>query len=922
MTRQERTPEPIAIIGMSCLFPRAQSVREYWGNIKGRIDAITEIPPTHWRPEDYFNADPKAPDQTYCRRGGFLPVTDFDPSEYGISPQALEAIDTSQLLGLVVASGALLDAGYGPDRTFDRSRIGVLLGLTGTLELVIPLGARLGHPIWRRALQQAGVPDEIARDVMANIAEGYVPWQENSFPGLLGNVAAGRIANRLNLGGTNCVTDAACGSSLSAVHLAVMELETGRADMVITGGVDTFNDIFMYMCFSKTPALTPTGDARPFSVDSDGTILGEGLGMVVLKRLADARAAGDHVYAVIRSVGTSSDGKGKAIYAPSATGQASALRRTYEEAKVTTDSVGMIEAHGTGTKVGDEIELTALKEVFQTPDRTEPWIALGSVKSQIGHTKAAAGAAGLIKAALALHHKVLPPTIKISQPNPQLLTPGCPFYLATELRPWFADAATPRRAGVSSFGFGGSNFHTLLEEAGPDKKTTDWDGRAEILAFSGATRQEVLARLDAFVKAPAGEPADIAAARARHQFRATDACRLTLVEEAGRTARADLLAAARTRLADPAGPASFQLPEGVWFSSTPGAEPAAVIFPGQGSQAVGMATDLVCAFPEAFDTVRDADRAVPGLAAAIYPRPTLDPALREQQDLALRATRVAQPALGAVGYGTFRVLQRFGFTPAATAGHSYGELPALCAAGAFDTDTLWKLSRRRGELMGQGSGDRGGMIAVAATRQAIAAVIAEEKLTISIANENAPEQTVLSGSTAAIQQAKAAFAARKIRATVLAVAGAFHSPLVSDAAEPFRAEVNKAGLRPTSLPVFANTTGQPYPADPATMADLLGRQLANPVRFVSLIEAMYDAGIRTFVETGPGNKIGGLIKAILGQRPHQVIAVDASAGKRFGVADLARALAALAALGHGVRLQDWEDGEARLASFKPRQRRM
>src|SRR5262249_12149772 len=219
-------------------------------------------------------------------RGGFLTPVDFPLLDFGIAPHTVEATDTTQLLGLLVARQALIDAGYGPDRDFDRDRVSVILGVTGTLELVIPLGARLGHPIWRRALREAGVEGPVADDVVQRISESYVPWQENSFPGLLGNVVAGRIANRLDLGGTNCVVDAACASSLSAVHLAALELQAGRADLVLTGGVDTFNDVFMYMCFSKTPALSPTGSARPFDAAGDGTVLGEGLGMVVLKRLS------------------------------------------------------------------------------------------------------------------------------------------------------------------------------------------------------------------------------------------------------------------------------------------------------------------------------------------------------------------------------------------------------------------------------------------------------------------------------------------------------------------------------------------------------------------------------------------------------------------------------------------------------------
>ncbi len=452
------------------------------------------MPESHWRVSDYFDNDPKAADRTYAHRGGFLTPVDFPLLDFGIAPNSVEATDTTQLLGLMVARQALLDAGCLDNPALDRDKVSVILGVTGTLELVIPLGARLGHPIWRRALHAAGVDPATTEDVVQRIASSYVGWQENSFPGLLGNVAAGRIANRLDLRGTNCVVDAACASSLGAVNLATLELAAGRCDLAVTGGLDTFNDIFMYMCFSKTPALSPTGDARPFDADADGTILGEGLGVLVLKRLDDARRDGDRIYAVIRSIGSSSDGKGQAVYAPAAAGQVKALKQAYELAGASPATVELVEAHGTGTKVGDAIELAALEEVYRAAGPAGSWCALGSVKSQVGHTKAAAGAAGLIKAALALYHKVLPPTSKIRRPIEPLAAGTSPFYLSALERPWLPRPYHPRRAAVSAFGFGGSNFHCVLEEADPEMPGIDWDGDIQILAFSS----EIVADIDAF----------------------------------------------------------------------------------------------------------------------------------------------------------------------------------------------------------------------------------------------------------------------------------------------------------------------------------------------------------------------------------------------------------------------------------------
>jgi acyl transferase domain-containing protein len=293
-TAKKITQSPsVAIIGMGCLFPKAPGLKEYWRLLFQGEDAITDVPETHWLAKDYYDADPKKPDHVYCKRGGFISPVSFDPTEFGIPPSCLEATDTAQLLGLLVAKNALDHAGYGKDRAFNRDKTSVILGITGTQELVIPLGSRLGHPHWRKALEDSGINPEKTDEVIQKISDSYVSWQENSFPGLLGNVVAGRISNRLNLGGTNCVVDAACASSFSAIHLAILELLSGRSDMVITGGVDTLNDIFMHMCFSKTMALSPTGDIRPFSKDADGTVLGEGIGIFILKNLRGYKGNGN-----------------------------------------------------------------------------------------------------------------------------------------------------------------------------------------------------------------------------------------------------------------------------------------------------------------------------------------------------------------------------------------------------------------------------------------------------------------------------------------------------------------------------------------------------------------------------------------------------------------------------------------------------
>jgi acyl transferase domain-containing protein/NAD(P)-dependent dehydrogenase (short-subunit alcohol dehydrogenase family) len=914
----------VAIIGMGCLFPRADGLSQYWSLIRNGVDAITDVPASHWSVADYFDRDPKAPDRTYARRGGFLAPVDFPALEFGIAPQAIEATDSTQLLGLLVARQALEDAGYGPGRSLDRDRVSVILGVTGTLELVIPLGARLGHPIWRRALAAAGVDAATSDEVVGRIAASYPPWQENSFPGLLGNVVAGRIANRLDLRGTNCVVDAACASSLGAVHLALLELAAGRCDLAVTGGLDTFNDIFMFMCFSKTPALSPSGEARPFDAEADGTILGEGLGVLVLKRLADARRDGDRVYAVIRSMGTSSDGKGQAVYAPSVAGQVAALRRAYASAGLSPRTVELVEAHGTGTKIGDAAELAALEQVYRGAGPEGSWCALGSVKSQVGHTKAAAGAAGLIKVALALHHKVLPPTMKVRRPLERLARGDSPFYLNTEVRPWLSapGEAGPRRAAVSAFGFGGSNFHCVLEEAELRKSSIDWDGEVQILAFSADQPGDLSPALSALEGPPSWSEIRAVAARSRARFCSSHHHRLVLVARRGCGDWDELLAAARSRLQgrpheSGSAPAASAAPEGaprVFLGTGPRPGLLAMLFPGQGAQYLGMLRELACRFPRMQETLSRMNDAAGDQAGRcsdrIYPPPAFDETVRAAAELALRDTRIAQPAIGAVSLGLLRILDDFGVRAELVGGHSFGELTALCAAGRIDDAALAMLAQRRGALMARcAARGAGAMLAVFAAPDEVAAMAREHSLDLVVANKNAPRQCVLSGAAGEVERFRRLLQDRRITTSPIPVSAAFHSRFVASAAEPFRRTLEAVALGVARIPVFANATASPYPDDPGSARELLASQLLRPVEFVAQIDAMYRSGARTFLEVGPDAKLTGLVRSILEGRECLAMAVDASRGIAGNLYDLACSLATLAALGYAVDLTRWDEAD-------------
>ncbi len=452
-------PCDVAIVGMSCFYPNAVGAESYWRNILAKTNAVIEIPASHWDWRPYYDPDPRARDKMVSKWGGFMSDVLFDPLKYGITPKSIPNIEPLQLLLLEAVNQALGDAGY-LDRPFARERTCAILGVGGGgMPLSVAYGFRACMPLMESI---PGMP--VKSDTIIELGEGILPeWTEDSFPGILLNVAAGRVANRFNLGGPNMAIDAACGSSLAALYAGVRELQDGTSDVAIVMGGDAVQTPYAYVAFSKTHALSPKGRCRPFDADADGIALAEGVGVAVLKRLADAERDGDRIYSVIKGVGASSDGRDKGLTAPRAEGQLRALHRAYAQARVNPANVALVEAHGTGTVVGDQTEARAIGQLLRDAGADAQSCAIGSVKSMIGHSKCAAGLAGLIKTAYALHYKVLPPTL-VETPNPKANLDGGPLYLNTEARPWVHGAAHPRTAGVSAFGFGGTNFHTVLEE--------------------------------------------------------------------------------------------------------------------------------------------------------------------------------------------------------------------------------------------------------------------------------------------------------------------------------------------------------------------------------------------------------------------------------------------------------------------------
>lgn len=890
---------PIALIGMASLFPQAENLQEYWENILHEVDCIAEVPPSRWNPEDYYDPNPLAPDKTYSKRGGFVPDLDFNPMEFGLPPNLLEVTDISQLLSLVVAKQALEDSGYGESSNFNREQAGIILGVTAGRQLATPLSTRLQYPIWERVLKQSGLSESETQAVIEKIKLAYVEWNENAFPGLLGNIVAGRIANRLDLGGMNCTVDAACASSLAAFKMAISELTDYRADLMLTGGVDTDNSILTYLCFSKTPALSRTQKSRPFDAQSDGILLGEGIGMVALKRLEDAERDGDRIYAVIKGIGTSSDGRFKSIYAPRAAGQVKALERAYQDAGFEPASMGLIEAHGTGTVAGDLTEFEALKQFFAEHQSANQSIALGSIKSQIGHTKAAAGAASVIKVALALHHKILPPTINIETPNPKLDLEQSPFYLNTKARPWIrTEEQGPRRAGVSSFGFGGTNFHVLLEEHQGDRNQSVSDSsiqpyrlhrRPASIVLSAATSAQLLiesratlekfqletgvASYSAFVEACQG--AEIPEADARLGFIADSQAEMC-----------HKLAIAINWLEKQPDLSAWEHPKGIYFreSGINLKGKVVALFSGQGSQYLNMGRELAMNFPEVQQTFSAMDclcleRGETPISEVTFPAPVFTEAARTPQLDRLRRTEYAQPAIGAFSVSLFKILERAGLQPDFAAGHSFGELTALWAAKVLSDEDYFALVRARGQAMATPpttEADLGGMMAVKMPLDRVQEAI-QSFPQVAIANINSPQQVVLAGARSAIESLQQQLQNKGEMATLLPVAAAFHTPLVAYAQKPFAKAIETVKFKSPQSSVYTNATGQRYPDEPNAIRKILKDHLLNRVQFQREIETIYAAGGYCFIEFGPKATLTNLVKEILGDAPHIAVALNASA---------------------------------------------
>lgn len=919
---------PVAIVGMAVLLPGAADLDAYWRNLLDGRDAITDVPEGRWD-GDYYRpgsaTGPAAADRVYCRRGGFVDaLAEVEVTRFGIMPSSVAGTEPDQLIALNVAAAALADAG-GTDRLPDRHRVGVVLGRGGYLT---PGLVRLDQRV-RTAGQLVRTLGELLPDltsaqlgrVRAAFTERLGPESPESAIGLVPNLAASRVANRLDLRGPAYTVDAACASSLVAVDQAVTELAAGRCDLMLAGGVHHCHDITLWSVFSQLRALSPSQRIRPFHRDADGILIGEGTGVVVLKRLADAERDGDRVYAVVRGTGVASDGRAASLVNPDSAGQSYAVRQAWRAAGLdpaAPGSIGLLEAHGTATPAGDAAELATLATVFGPGDGTDRGRAvIGSVKSMIGHTMPAAGVAGLVKAALAVHHGVLLPTLHCDDPHPALA--------ATRFRPldrataWEEAPGQPvRRAAVNAFGFGGINAHVVLEQAPGARAARRADGgnpAAGTTAPAGTTPTAPAGSTAFTAKGAAPAASSDTATTNRAPVTVTEPERVLMLAADSPEGLAALLqgddSAVRAAGLDPAG-----------THPSAGRSRLAVVDPtakrltlarrvvAKGRAWTGR-NDVWCT-PAPLLSGGEAGGEGPGKLAFVFPglEGDFDPRVDDvaahfglpplTSGTAARVGDVGRHGFGVVGVGRLldAALRRMGLVPDAVAGHSVGEWTAMAAAGVYSADEVSGFM----ESFDPDTVTVPGLAfaAVGASAERVLATLEDDgwaRAGVVLSHDNAPGQSMVCGPDAAVRQVVRSFRAEGVLSQVLPFRSGFHTPMLKPYLAPIEAAANRFRLHPPTVPLWSGTTALPYPERDADVRALFVRHLLEPVRFRQLVEGLYAAGHRVFVQVGTG-QLGSLVGDTLHGRDHLVVA--ANSPHRGGLAQLRRVAAALWTAGAAV----------------------
>ena len=925
----------IAIVGMGAVLPGASNVATFRNNLREGKYSVTEASGDRWDPNLYYDPNPEAPDKSYSKIGGWVTDWEWEPLKWRmpIPPKVADAMDRTQKWAIICAREALADYGY-PERPLDRQRTAVILGNAMAGDLHGMTTARTLFPEFAQELSKSSnfseLPETVRQAIMTQMHEGVQQrWpsiSEDTMPGELSNIVAGRIAAVFDLHGPNYVVDAACASAMAGIDAAIEGLKEREYDTVITGGIDANMSASTFIKFCKIGALSATG-TRPYAEGADGFVMGEGAAVFILRRLSDALRDGDKIYALIRGVGGSSDGKGKGITAPNPHGQKLAIQRAWDDAGLSPETVGLLEGHGTSTRVGDVAEVESLNMVFGKYTFPKNSLPLGSVKSNIGHLKGAAGAAGILKAVIALHEKILPPSLNCNKPNPNIDFAHTPFYVNTQLKPWDVANHQVRRAGVSAFGFGGTNFHVVLEEFNPNrlpqpgKKTVFFEEtpsqpisvqpaisarpplRGALLLGAEdnrALKEQLEIIRDEAVKGNAPKPQAPNAANLQAPLRLAvdygDAAELA--EKTGKA----LLALNANQ------PAAWRAlrARGVFLGT--GAPPkTAFLYTGQGSQYLNMAKTLFDAEPIVAQTFEEADRIMtPLLGKPLTHYLFVETDNAEALKLAdhqLRQTEITQPAILTVDIALTRLMASYGIEPDMVMGHSLGEYGALVAAGALPFhQALEAVSARGREMASLTVKDNGLMIAVFGPLAEVKRILAELPGYLEIANINSNSQAVVGGASNAVKLARKVFEEAGLTVRPLPVSHAFHTQIVAPASIPLKAVLERMDLVPPKIPMIANVTGNFYPMNPNAreeMIELLGRQIASPVQFVKGLETLYKSGSRAFIEVGPKKALHGFTEDVLGGHG-DITAFFTNHPKVGDLPSFNQALCGLYATGHGA----------------------
>ncbi len=914
------TMAPVAIIGLACKFACAPDARTYWNNILDKVDAIGEPLPA-WGAQRYLDAG-----RIKTQAGGFLrELYRFDPREFGIMPNSLDGGEPDQFLALQVARDALVDAGYaGPG--VDHSHTGVILGHSTYLHrgqvTVVQTDIVIDQTM---ELIQAALPDVDAAalgELRALLKRKVPPMNPDTAPGLVPNVMTGRIANRLDLRGPNYLIDAACSSSLLAVGAAIDELRAGRSRMMLAGGVNASLPADVTTIFTQLGALSGRGRVRPFEAESDGTLLGEGLGVVVLKRLDDALADGDRVYAVLRGVGQSSDGRVTGLLAPSQQGETLAMRRAYEAAEVDPDSITLVEAHGTGIPLGDRTEVAALKAVFGERRTAIAVKALGSVKSMISHCIPAAGVASLIKVALALHHRVLPPTL-CAQVNPELGVEGTPFYVNTETAPWISRIGQPRRAGVNAFGFGGTNSHAIVEQA-PDSavrpmRMTRWP--AELCVLSADSAQGLATELEALAAALARNPqwqlAEVAAALARRDAGLPHRMSLVVRDTA---ALAKGIQTALARLREGRGSDRWSARGGLAYGSRRLDGKLAFLFPGEGSQYPGMYADLALVF-DPIQRWLEFWHGLYGLPQGqtrtdiVFPSSDIGAEQRRALEQRMHDMDVGSESVFIGGMAMHELLSSMGVEPDVMLGHSSGESAALGASGANPattaeerTECIRKHFAVYERLLADGKIPTGALLAVGALPPDDVQAQIDAVPGVTIAMDNCANQIVLYGSPEGIAQVQQRLTAEGGICLPLPFDRGYHTADFAEASKAFLDYYKDVRVGRPKVPMYSCASAGLFPDQPAAVRKLAAAQWSTKVRFRETVLQMHADGVRAFVEVGPSSKLTAFVNDILIDRDFTALATNVR--RKNGVEQLLTVFGQLYVLGRGPRLDRLFEGRA------------